>query len=423
MDLPPESNADYSVFTKEKWWEVFEDKTLNALVERALVRNQDILAAMARVDEARAAAGIVGADRMPTVGYQAQGAATGTDSTSQEDYSASLFASYELDLWGKYRNSSAAARERLLATEAQKDTVRLTLTTDVAKTYFAVCALDTQVAITDQTLKDRQESVRIYTVRYQNGLIDESALKRMQAERDGVTAALAELKMKLSQNETALLVLTGASPSELAENKIARGQKLSEITLTSLVPSEIPSSVLFKRPDVRAAEHALIAANADIGVARAAYFPSLSLTAGTGSASQSLSNLFSGGIWNFSANITGPLFKGGKIKSSVEQMNAKERQAVAAYQKAVQNAFKETYDALNANRLNREVYAAQRSKAEALKRSLELVNKQYESGLVALLDVLDVQRGFLQAQTDEVSAMQAELNAVVAVSKALGGGV
>ncbi|MDR0953005.1 MAG: efflux transporter outer membrane subunit [Elusimicrobiota bacterium] len=426
LDLPDQQDLeDYSVFTQQKWWSIFNDDTLNKLEDTALSYNNDLLMAMARVDQARADAGVVTADSKPAVAASAAGLATGGSAAEGEakDYSAGLAFSYELDLWGKYRNLNQAARARLLQSEAQRDVVRLTLTADVAKAYFTVRTLDSQIATTQRTLDARQETVRIYKTRYENGLVGELDLRRMEAERDSVQASLIELQKTLSQNETALSVLIGGSPRQIVENKIERGKELAEITIVPNIPAEVPSNILENRPDIRVAEYQLVEANANIGVARAAYFPDISLTASGGIQSASLTDLFSGGLWNFAANLSGPIFEGGKIKAQVEEYSAKERELVANYQKTVQNAFKETYDAIVANRLNRQSFNALHSQSKALNRSLDLVKKQYDAGLVSMLDVLDVERNFLQAQIDEASAMQNELNAVVAISKALGGGL
>lgn len=415
MDLPPTADEDFSIFTQEKWWAIFNDDVLNALEDTALAFNKDLTAAMARVDQARAEAGIATADRMPQIGYKVSDA-------SASSAHVGVSASYELDLWGKYRSQSAAARARLLESEAQRDVVRLTLTSDVAKTYFNIRTLDAQIAVAARTLAAREESVRIYKVRYENGLVGELDLRRIEAERDGVKAQMLEMQKALSKNESALAVLVGSSPRDIVKSDLQRGKELAEITLVPDIPANVPSTILERRPDVRAAEYRLMAANADVGVARAAFFPTIGLTADGGAQSSALMDLFTGGAWNFAASLAGPLFRGGELKNTLEEYSARERELAAAYEKAVQVAFKETYDALNANRIDRQTASARRAQTEALGRSLELVNKQYDAGLVSLLDVLDVERGFLGAQIEEATAMQNELNAVVDVSKALGGG-
>ncbi|WP_424244639.1 multidrug efflux system outer membrane protein [Elusimicrobium posterum] len=427
MDLPEATSdlSQYSVFNQQQWWTIFDDEVLNMLEDTALQYNKDLVMAMARVDQARAQAGVVAADRVPSVDLKAGGGAAGDTSgaASTQSYTGSVHVSYELDLWGKYRNLSEAARSKLLATEAEKDVVRLTLTSDVAKTYFAVRTLDSQIATAKRTLESREESVRIYKVRLDNGLIGELDLRRVEAERDSVKAQLLEMQKNLSKNETALSVLIGASPRDIVKNEIGRGKELEHLTLVPDIPSEVPSDILLTRPDVRVAEYNLMAAHANVGAARAAYFPAISLTGQGGVGSSALSNLFSNGLWNFAANLATPIFQGGKIKAEVEEYSAKERELVANYEKTVQNAFKDTYDALTANRINRQTYEAAHNQSQALSRSLDLVKKQYDAGLVSLLDVLDVERNFLSAQINEASVIQNELNGVVDVSKALGGGM
>ncbi len=423
--LPDEqSQEDYSVFTRTKWWEIFEDDTLNTLENTAIDYNKNLVVAAERVNEARAAAGVVAADNMPHIGFRAAGARLGSSDAapSVNNFSAGAGASYEIDFWGKRKNLNAAAKARLLSSEAQRDTVRLTLTADVAKAYFALRAYDAKLKIASRTLEAREASVRAHNAKFQKDTSAELSLRRVEAERDKVQAFVLDMQESLKRTETALAVLIGGSPKEIAQSKIPRGQELAKINLVPDIPSDVPSSILQNRPDIRSMEFQLIEAGANIGVARAAYFPSISLTAAGSLVSESLVKLFTGGVWNFAASASGPIFEGGKIKSQVEFFNSRQKELVATYEAAVQNAFKEAYDAISANNINRKAYASRASEVDFLQRSMNLADAQYKFAKLPLVDVLDVERALLEAELAQIDAMQEELNSVVDLSKALGGG-
>ena len=426
LDLPTGQAADnFSIFTNAQWWTVFDDEVLNQLETEALAYNKDLQAAVARVDEARAAVGIATADQLPSLSAAAQSGRAGSKAGSGESQStANVSVSFELDLWGKYRRLSEAARAQLLASEAARDTVRLTLTADVAKNYFALRMLDAQLEIAQRTLKARQENVRIYTSRYKNGYSTEVDLKRVEANMASVQAQEQQLRLKISQTETALSVLVGKSPRQIAEGATPRGKKLAEITLIPNVPEGLPSDLLARRPDVRSAEGSLIAANANIGAARAAYFPSIPLTASAGYASGALNNLFTGssGVWAIGGQLLAPIFEGGKIRAQNKQAEAQDREMLATYEKTVQGAFKEALDALSANRINREIFESYNQQTVAMQRSYDLTKKQEDAGLIGVTDLLSVEENLLSAEMNLASARNDELAAVVNLSKALGGG-
>ena len=426
LDLPTGQAADnFSIFTNAQWWTVFDDEVLNQLETEALAYNKDLQAAVARVDEARAAVGIATADQLPSLSAAAQSGRAGSKAGSGESQStANVSVSFELDLWGKYRRLSEAARAQLLASEAARDTVRLTLTADVAKNYFALRMLDAQLEIAQRTLKARQENVRIYTSRYKNGYSTEVDLKRVEANMASVQAQEQQLRLKISQTETALSVLVGKSPRQIAEGATPRGKKLAEITLIPNVPEGLPSDLLARRPDVRSAEGSLIAANANIGAARAAYFPSIPLTASAGYASGALNNLFTGssGVWAIGGQLLALIFEGGKIRAQNKQAEAQYREMLATYEKTVQGAFKEALDALSANRINREIFESYNQQTVAMQRSYDLTKKQEDAGLIGVTDLLSVEENLLSAEMNLASARNDELAAVVNLSKALGGG-
>ena len=426
IDTPAgQAASGYAVFTQQNWWTMFNDPVLNRMEEEALKYNWDLQAAIARVDQARADVTITGADQFPSLSAAGSSGREGNASGSGESMSrAGLNVSFELDLWGKYRRMKEAARAQLLATETARDTVRLTLTADVAKQYFAMLMLDDQIKIAQQTLKARQENVRVYQARYEAGYATEVDLRRVQANMSSVQAEEEQLRLNLAKTETALSVLLGKSPRAIVEDPLARGKTLNEETLVPNVPAGLPSDLLERRPDVMTAEQQLIAANADIGVARTAYFPSISLTAAAGYASNALTGLFGGnsGVWNLAGSVAAPLFEGGKIKAENKKAEAKYREVLANYQKTVQLAFKEALDAINSNQIYRQMYDSYLSQTNDMRRSYDLTKKQEDAGLIGVTDLLSVEETLLSAEMNLATARNNELDAVVDLVKALGGG-
>ena len=425
-DLPTGAAAEnYNVFTQQNWWTMFEDGVLNHMEDTALKYNWDLKAAVARVDQARAEVTVAGANQLPSVSTTGTtGRAGDAQGSGQVQSRAGLTASFELDLWGKYRRLKESARAKLLATEAARDTVRLALTSDVAKQYFTMLMLDHQIEIAQQTVEARQENVRIYQSRYEAGYATEVDLRRVQANLQSVKAQEDTLRLQLSKTETALAVLLGKSPRAIVEENITRGKHLNELTLVPNVPANLPSDLLERRPDVMTAEQNLIAANADIGVARTAYFPDISLTAAAGYASSALNSLFGGnsGVWNLGAGLSAPIFEGGKIKAQNEQAEAKYREILADYQKTLQLAFKEALDALNSNQMYRQIYDSYLAQTNDMRRSYELTKQQEDAGLIGVTDLLSVEETLLSSEMNLSTARKNELDAVVDLAKALGGG-
>lgn len=425
-DLPQGVDAsNYNVFTQQNWWAMFGDEVLNKMENTALQYNWDLKAAVARVDQARAAVSIAGSNQLPSL---AAGGSTGREGNAQgsgESLSrVGLSASFELDLWGKYRRMKESARAKLLATQAARDTVKLTLTCDVAKQYFRMLMLDNQIEIAQRTLMARTENVRIYQTRYEAGYATEVDLRRVQANMSSVKAEEENLRLQLAKTETALAVLLGKSPREIIEEKLVRGKHLNDLTLVPDVPADLPSDLLERRPDVMTAEQNLIAANADIGVARTAYFPSISLTTAAGYASSALTSLVSGGtgVWNLAGAVSSPIFEGGKIRAENQQAEARYQEVLANYQKTVQLAFKEALDALNSNQIYRQIYSSYLAQTNDMRRSYELTKKQEDAGLIGVTDLLSVEETLLSAEMNLATARNNELDAVVDLAKALGGG-
>ena len=440
LDLPAASVAadePGALFTRERWWEVFHDDALNRLEEAALAHNSNLAQAMARVEEASAAAGVAFADRLPAVGLRSQdGKRLMTEgeelthhyaSRTQEAYKAVGFLSFELDLWGKYRRLDEAARAELLSTEAARDTIRLAVASETALAYFQLRTLQEQERIAADMLKSYERTCKVYETRYRLGQSPETTLRRFAAERDKTQAQLYDLEERRIHCEGALAVLAGFSPAGIVDGAgraFQEGRTLGELAPPPDVPSGIPSDLLQRRPDVRSAEGRLMAANARIGAARAAFFPSFSLTAEGGYSSTHLDRVFldPARIWSIMGGLAQPLFEGGRLTAKQRMAEAKYEEARAAYVGSVQNAFTETRDALAGNRISRKALAASTERVKELARSNEIMEKQYDAGLSSVMDLLDVRRQLLAARQEQAEARRRQLAAVVGLCKALGGG-
>jgi multidrug efflux system outer membrane protein len=422
-----------------QWWKIYGDPELDRLVDEALAHNAELAVAVARVDEARALLRRTRSDQFPTIDA---GLDAGRNKFSevaplpippgtprvQDSYRATLNVSYEIDLWGRLRDATKAARADLLATEAARETVRITLTADVAQGYFALRALDQQIAATQRSLATRSESLALQKVRYDNGLISEFEYRQREAEVAAARVTLPVLERQRAIQENALAVLLGKSPKAIYEDTVVKNSgAANEPTRRPpalVVPAGLPSELLLRRPDLVEAEQRLIANNARIGVARSAYFPSLSLTGYRGSESTELSDLFTGpaGIWGLAASLTAPIWAGGRIKSQVEAANARQRQVLALYQQAIQNAFRDVRDALVAQSKTREQFDAENERVSALRDTLRLATERYTSGVASQLDVLDAERNLLAAELNRADALRAQRAAIADLFKALGGG-
>jgi multidrug efflux system outer membrane protein len=416
----------------ERWWTLYGDATLTRLVDEALAGNQDLALAAARLDEARALARIADAELVPSVdaGFQ-RDRTRRSDSTAtrfpgspeNNNYRAQINVAYELDLWGRLHDGARAARAELLATAAARDTVRIALTAEVVQSYYALVAFDAQIAATRKSLALRADNLRLQRIRTDAGLGNDFALRQLEAEVAAAQAQLPALERRRTGEELALGVLLGRSPRALINDAVAR-EAGPDRPAAPVIPADLPSALLLRRPDVAGAEQQLIAANARIGAARAALFPRIGLSGYLGSESAALSNLFSGPaqIWNLGFALAQPIFQGGRLFGEIEAVQARERQALARYQKTLQTAFRETHDALMAQAKAREVFDAETARATALGESLRLARIRYENGLTSQLEVLDAERNLLSAELNRADALRAQRTAIAGVVKALGGG-
>ncbi|MGC0153079.1 efflux transporter outer membrane subunit [Chromobacterium vaccinii] len=432
VELPEAQAGTQAPAVDADWWQRFDDPVLNRLIEEAVKNNFDLQAAAARVDQAAAQAGIARAALLPSLGANAgyQSGRSSQPLTSpgtplvNDVRAANLTAAWEIDLWGKLRRGNEAARAGYAASRYDRDAAQLALAAQVAQTYFQMRALDAQLDIAKRTLQSRDESLKLQIKRFQGGLISELDQRQAEAEAASARASVPQIARSLEQTETALGVLLGHSPKQLADGNVNRGKDINSLASPPGVPANLPSSLLERRPDVASSEQQLIAANARIGVAKAAYFPSINLTGALGSQSLSLDSLFTGPTrtWSFAGNLAAPIFNFGATGYGVDAASAGQKQALAQYQKTVQSAFKDALDALAANSAARDILQAQTTQLTALNRSLKLAGLRYDNGYASYLDVLDAQRNSFQAELNLVGARLDQLNATISVYKALGGG-
>jgi multidrug efflux system outer membrane protein len=432
--LPQASDnaSAHAPFTAADWWKLFNDPTLDRIEGEALAYNRDLKMAMARVDEARAMARIALADRLPAVGIGADAGrgrfskerAVPGKSRTRETFDAFGFVSFELDLWGKYRRLDEAARAELLATQSARDAVRLTLTADVAALYFYLRSLEAQTRIARDQLASYDRSCEIYRKRYRAGYIQELDLRRIEADRLATEALVYRRENALSKAGTALAMLLGRSPRNIIQGFSEEGKTLEQLNTFPRIPENIPSDLLNRRPDIRRDEGMLMAANARIGVARAAFFPSINLTGQYGFISSDLQNLFinDANVWNVAGALTQPIFEGGRLFARKKAAEARRAQMLARYEKTIQNAFRETHNALVAGTKITQALDASLQRAKAMRRSLELSQKQHTHGHISIIDELDIQRRSLMAEFDLTIARQNQLDTVIALCRAMGGG-
>jgi multidrug efflux system outer membrane protein len=414
-----------------KWFELFKDSQLQDLINTASTQNYDVREAVARVSAARAQLGITRAEQFPEI--------TGTaDITKQRNSTKGSFPlppgvardrtfgtillnllSFEIDVWGRLRKQTEAARAQLQASEEDRRTVMTTLVSDVATSYFNLLELDLELDIAKRTLATRQNSLQLIKVRQQGGVA--TMLDVRQAEQLVYSASqeVPDVERQIEQTENRISLLLGTNPGA-----ITRGKPLGDQEQPPSVPAGLPSALLERRPDIRAAEQTLIAANAQIGVARAAYFPTISLTGFLGTQSDQLSSLFTNpaSTWSFVPRITQPIFTAGRIKSNVKFTQAQREIALIDYERTIQTAFREVSDALVQYRKIREIRAQQELLVGVLEDRSRLAYLRYRGGVDTLLNALDADRDLFNAQLSLAQTKRNELLSLVQLYKALGGG-
>lgn len=410
----------------QKWWEVFQDPQLQDLIRTALKQNYDVRIAATRILQAQAQLGITRADQLPTVGA---GAGALNERAPQEKPVGQSFETsansigvsflWDLDFWGKYRRATEASRAELLQSEWARRAVESTLVSSVAASYFQLRALDLQLEISKRTLTSRQESLKLTHTLSDGGAGTELDVR--QAEQLVSTAAenIPDLERRIAQQENFLRTLLGENPGP-----VARGLTLTEQPHLPEVPAGIPSTLLERRPDIQSAEAQLVAANARIGVAKAAYFPQITLTADSGFQSSALTSLFTGpaGLWTFGGQVAQPIFEGGRIKSNVKLSEARKEETVLNYQQTVQQAFRGVSDSLIGYQKNREFREQQEQLLVSAQGAARLSELRYRGGATNYLEVLTNETNSFNAELGLAQARLNELISLVDIYKNLGGG-
>jgi multidrug efflux system outer membrane protein len=423
---PPDANSIGDL----KWFDVFKDEQLRKLVSMAMAQNYDLRLAVARINAARANLGLARSNQFPQ--FDAGGDLSTTRTSATSGVSASgggrkfsfgevflSLLSFEVDVWGRLRQQTKAARAELQSSEWDRKTIMTTVVSDVATAYFNLLALDMELDIEKRTLVARQESLRLTTLRQQGGLA--TMLDVRQAEQFVYEASqtIPDTERQIEQTENQISLLLGNNPGP-----IPRGMPLAQQQELPSVPTGLPSSLLERRPDIRSAEQLLIADNALVYSAKAAYFPRISLTGDLGFQSNQLASLFKGpsSIWSFVPQITAPIFSAGKLKSNVNFQRAQREYALFQYQQTIRTAFQEVSDALVQYRRTREIRAQQALLVAALRDASRLAHVRFEGGVDTLLNALIADNALFSAELSLAQTKRDELLSLVQLYKALGGG-
>jgi multidrug efflux system outer membrane protein len=433
MDLPnayAEPDVGATLPVPSDWWKLYGDPTLNELVAAALERNADIRLAVARIEEADANLRAASAAFLPEIDLGGNANRTRSSTTTalpappgipavRNDVRLALSTSFELDFWGRLRRSVEAVRAQMLATRYAGDVVALTLEGLTAQAYFALRSLDAQLIVTRETMATREDALTYVRARAKGGIASELEVAQAEGARADIATQLKDLQRQRALIEHQLATLTGR-----LDLVVATGD-LRTLPMPPLPPTGLPSALLERRPDIQQAEQELVSVNAQIGVAKAAMFPTISLTAFAGGESATLSTLLNNsgsGIWSLGFGLNLPIFDAGRYRALTDAAIARQHQAVAGYQKAVETGFREVADALTTVRLTSSSEEDYRMSVDAARRALRLSRMRYEAGYSPFLEVLDAQR---TANTSELAALrnrQSLLSASVDLMKALGGG-
>jgi len=408
------------------WQDFFRDARLQQLIGTALANNRDLRVAVLNIEQARAQYRIQRADLFPTVGIGASGSRVPNSSGGiTSTYSAGFtVSSWELDFFGRIASLKEAALAQYLATEEGRKATQISLIASVANAYLNLLADDELLAITRQTLATREDSGKLSQLRFDNGVASELDLRQAQSLTESARATLAEQLRQRAVDQNALTLLVGQPPTGDATGNAVAGTGLAGTQFMNDLPVGLPSEVLINRPDIRQAEQLLLANNANIGAARAAFFPQVSLTAGIGSGGSHLSDLFKSGSygWTFAPQIVMPIFDAGRNQANLDSVRAGRDIAQAQYEKAIQTAFSEVADALAGRANLGEQLRAQQAQADAEAVRFKLSDLRYRNGVASYLDLLDAQRSLFTAQQAVVQVRLAQLQNQVNLYKTLGGG-
>jgi multidrug efflux system outer membrane protein len=431
VDAPPAfrfAEPDAKDLVNTAWWEQFQDPALNQLIATALADSKDVKIAAARVEQFLGQFVTTRSQLFPQVGSGFQGqrerVPLGTTQLPAgvgpvfNQFQVTLSASWEIDFFGKLRRETEAARANLLASEEGRRATILTLVASVATTYVNLLSLDRQLQIAKSTTESRAESVHVFELRFAGGQVAQMQLAQSQSEYEASLAAIPQIELQIAQQEDALSILLGHNPGP-----IVRDRELDDLALPA-VPAGLPSDLLERRPDLRQAEQNLIAANAQIGAARALYFPSISLTGLLGTASPQFSSLFTGParVWSYAGAVSLPIFTAGSISGQVKQAEAQQQQALFEYQKAIQVSFQEVADALVSLQKTRDQLVVQGREVDALRTYSHLARLRYEGGYTSYIEVLDAERSLFNAQLTYAQTQGVVFTSTVSLYQAMGGG-
>lgn len=420
----PQVQAQAASFADLPWWEVFRDPVLKDLILTALKQNYDLQTATERIVAARATVAVTRSSLFPQLSGNGSftGGKEGTFQTRFNFLTLTTDAAFQLDFFGRLRRATEAARAQLLATQDARQTVILTLVSDVASDYFQLLQLDLQLQITHDTVTTQEDSVKLTNYRVQHGVATKLDVLQAQQTLDTANAQIPDLERQIGQEEDAISILLGNYPGA-----IARGRPLVEQFMPPEVPPGIPSSILERRPDIRQAEQNLVTANAEVGVAKAQFFPQISLT-GSGGGSFGRSSAFSSlmssqlGIYSYGAQVSQPVFTGGALTGNLKFAKSQREQALIAYKQAIQQAFGDVSDALIGYQKLREVRVRQEDTVADLRESVRLSNLRYTGGTTTFLEVLDGQRSLFAAELTLAQDRGNEYQSLVQLYRALGGG-
>ena len=410
------------------WWQQFGDPVLDQLIAEALGNNRNVMQAAANVQQAAALLRETQSQFYPQAGYDAGGTRQqfSTDylpnrpstSRTQTTYNVIASASWEVDLWGRIRRQTESAQANLLATEEARRGVILSLVAQVANNYLTLRALDEQLEVAKKTLATYAESLKLFELQFKYGVVSQMNVAQARSQYQTAAAEIPSIEQQIVNTENALCILLGRNPGH-----IERGKSVADMTVPE-TPAQLPSQLLERRPDIAQAEQQLVAANAQIGAAKALYFPTISLTGALGSVSGDLSNLFTGPtrVWSYGGSLLGPIFTGGAVTGQVRQAEGAQQAALFNYEKTVQGAFADVENALIAQQKSRERLQAQQGLVDALSDYARLARLQYNGGYVPYSTVLQAEQQLFPAQLTLAQDRAEVFGAVVSVYQSLGGG-
>lgn len=406
------------------WWDVFEDPVLQGLVNEAIRSNHDLATAAARVEQSRQLVGVARADLFPQIGYQGEAArgrtiVTGINGDTGNAFLGAFNLAWELDIWGRIRRATQSARAQYLGTEQFRRGVLLTLVSDVAQAYFELLELDSELEIARLTTKSFQDTLDLFTRRYEGGIGTMLEVSRAEAALAQVAATVPDFETQIVAKENQLRILLGRNPGD-----VARGRLLGQQVAPPEVPVGLPSQLLERRPDVLQAEQAVVAANADVGVAVGNFLPRLGLSSLYGGQSSEIEQLVksSGNVWAIAGSLAGPLFQGGRLLSSYRATKAAWEQAVQQYQQTAITAFAEVSNTLVAHDKLKAVRVAKERQVKALQKAVDLSLERYNEGISSYYEVLEAQQQLFPAEITLARTVRDQLTVVVQLYRALGGG-